>query len=148
MNCIFLMLLKKFVLSAVYFLCALNWVLQCKFKKIINMCCCNCFFLRFFWRNFLILQSYVDILLIWFRIRISCFNLISFQHEIRMRWDQLRMKVSDSDLTWNQDQNEIRSLWNEIRWDRIFMKWDEIRILICSDQHVIKKCYQCCKLDE
>ena len=82
------------------------------------------------------------------RIRIFCLSPVLSWHETEMRWDQPRTEASGSDLTWNQDQNEIRSLWDEMRQNKIFIKWNKIEISICSDQHVIKKCYQCCKLNE
>jgi len=82
------------------------------------------------------------------RIRIFCLSPVLSWHETEMRWDQPRTEAPSPGLAWDWDWNEIRFLWDEMKQNRIFMRWDRIRIPACSSQHVIKKHYQCCKLDK
>ena len=44
--------------------------------------------------------------------------LILSHSDMKSEWDEIRPGMR---------QNEIRSLWNEMRWDRILMRWDKMR---------------------
>src|SRR5437868_6394488 len=70
------------------------------------------------------------------RIRIFCPGPVLSRRGTGMGWDQPGTGAPGPGLAWDQDRDGIRSLWDGMRQDRIFLRWDGTGIPACPGQHV------------